>query len=265
MRIVAVIDELVFQVQRYDIPLLPIQPNQPLDIFNLQDAVRTAVDILYHLRDEEYESYKSFQYAKVIKEYGIYVDGALGQENLEVVPDALLWRQQFRSSFLSRLSTYTMTICSLDKMLEMTYRKLMEALSNTRYKDITPIKTLPKEEKARKEKLQQLLEPRRNEILHYKKLRDKVFAHTSYADPRNDTEDLQSASLAFYSGLFMRYAKDHVYVQIGHPLTEIDDRRDLSIFKDYFETMIPHYDNWSIMFIEILNQLSTINQAVYDY
>ena len=259
MRIFSAIDELVAQVQIYNIPLLPIRPNQPLTIFNLQDAVQTAVNILYHLRDEECEVYQNFQYAEAIQEYGISEDGTISQENLEVVPNALLWKQQFRASFLSRLSTYTMTVCSLDKMLEMTYKKFIEALLNTNYKDIEPIKSLPIDKKAKEKVLQNLLEPRRNEISHYKKLRDKVFAHTSYADPRNDAEGLQSASLAFYSGFFMKYAKDHVYIQIDSPLLETNDQINLNIFNDYFETITPHYDHWSMMFVDILDQLSTTN------
>lgn len=259
MRIVSVIDELVHKVQIYNIPLLPIQSNQSLTVFNLQDAVQTAVDILYHLRDEEYTCYQIFQYTEAIQKYGISEDGAVSQENLEVVPNALLWKQQFRANFLSRFSTYTMTVCGLDKMLEMTYKQFIEALLNTDYKDVAQIKSFLEDEEGKEKALQKLLEPRRSEISHYKKLRDKVFAHTSYADPRKDTKELQSASLAFYSGFFMKYAKDQVYIQINSPLLETNDQINLNIFKDYIETIIPHYDYWSMMFVDILDQLSAIN------
>ncbi|MBD2694179.1 hypothetical protein [Anabaena catenula] len=243
MRISRTIDELVFKVQIYNIPLLPIE--QPLTFLDLKDAIQTSEDILYHLHVEEYTSYQDFKYKEAIKEFGISSDGVINYENLTLVPDALLWVHQFRSTFLSRFSTYTMTICGLDKMLEKTYIKFLEALKNTQYNNLIPNE--PEES----------LNKRLKEIKHYTKLRNKVFAHTSYAIPQNDSEELQSASLAFYSGRSMRYAEDHVYMQIGFPLIKTNDQIELRIFKDFSDTIIPHYNEWATMFTEILVKLPT--------
>ncbi|YAF95606.1 MAG: hypothetical protein AB3A66_24175 [Nodularia sp. CChRGM 3473] len=245
MRISRTIEELIFKIQIYDIPFLPIE--KPLTFLDIKDAVQTSEDILYHLRDEEYISYKNFQYAKAVKEFGISSNSDISNENFMLVPDALLWVHQFRSNFLSRFSNYTMTVCGLDKMLKKTYIEFLEALKKTDYKNLVP----------NEENKNSLLEKRQTEIIHYTRLRNKVFAHTSYADPRKDSQELQSASLAFYSGRGLRYAEDHVYIQMEYPLIETNEKIEIRIFKDFGNVIVPHYNKWSNMFTDILMQLPT--------
>jgi hypothetical protein len=254
MEIFLVIDDLVSKAQMYNIPLLPLlpeQPDQPLTIFNLQDAVQTAVDILYHLRDEEDESYQAFNYKESIEIYGISLDGHINPMNSEDLPDALLWKQRFRSDFLSRLSTYVMTVCNLDGILKMTYTKFLEALKfkvGEALKDKALI--LPTDDRK-----EELIKQREEEIKCYRQLRNKVFAHTSYEAPRKDSEKLQLTSLEFYSGASMRFASDHVYIQIKPLLSGDNEQIELGIFGDYFKTVLLHYDEWAAMFVEILEQL----------
>ncbi|MBG1241027.1 hypothetical protein [Nostoc sp. NZL] len=246
MSISRTVDDLVYQVQIYNIPLLPIQ--QPLTFLELKDAIQTSVDILYHLHEEEYRSYKDFQYAEAVKEFGISSEGVLSDKNLMLVPDALRWINQFRSNFLSRFSTYTITICGLDRMLEKTYKEFLQALKNTRYNSLVP----------NQEQQKQSLDKRKEEIKYYTLLRNKVFAHTSFAAPQGDLEDLQSASLAFYSGSGMRYAEDHVYMQIDYPFVKGNIQVELRIFKDFSNLIILHYNEWAKMFTEIFVQLPNV-------
>ncbi|NJO52441.1 MAG: hypothetical protein HC840_27000 [Leptolyngbyaceae cyanobacterium RM2_2_4] len=236
MEIFLVIDDLVSKAQMYNIPLLPLlpeQPDQPLTIFNLQDAVQTAVNILYHLRDEEEESYQAFNYKESIEIYGISLDGEINPVNSENLPGASSWRQSFRSDFLSRLSTYVMTVCNLDGILEKTYDKLLKALREKASEELKDKSfTLSPEDMK---KIGKRKEERKEEIKYYSRLRNKVFAHTSYADPLKDPENLQLTSLEFYSGASMRFASDHVYIQIKPLLSGDNEQIELSIFGDYFK------------------------------
>lgn len=249
MEIISAVNKLVEKVQIYNIPPLPVQSEELSTIFNLQDAVETAIDIIAHLRDEEYISYQIFNYSEAMQAYGISLDGSINPENPEVVPDALLWKQQFRSSFLSRLSTYIITICGLDGILSRAYEDFLEALKVTKYSSLIPSEN----------SIEEMIKKRSEEINCYSKLRNKVFAHTSYSQPKYgrkiDSEELQSISLGFYSGASMRYATDHVYITIEPPLIEGNAQIKLSIFGDYFTTIMPHYESWSSMFTEILDKL----------
>lgn len=156
------------------------------------------------------------------------------------------WFQQLKVRFLTRASGYVITVCSLDGILTQSYRNFVSHLRNLGYKAITPA-----------DKGAALIASRRGEISDYEFYRHKVFAHTSFADPRKDSASLQHSSLMFYSGNLLFVKEDHLSLGGGSVIVDgiEEEVPEVSIVGGH-ETITDHYMKWETMFTDILDRLS---------
>lgn len=161
--------------------------------------------------------------------------------------------RKLRIRFLSRVTSYVTTVCNVDGIILVLYTDLLSIL-----KEIGGEELITDSEQTEK-----VICARKQEINAYRFYRNKVFAHTSYADPRKDSKSMQSTSLAYYSGSILSLGMEDckhlslgggAIVAIGAEQGDPPDFPNLSIVGDY-EKIVNHYTSWTRMFMEIFEKI----------
>lgn len=100
---------------------------------------------------------------------------------------------------------------------------------------------------------------RNNEIELYSYYRNKIFAHTSFANPKyhnkKDSISLQYTSLLYYAGNFVQLEGDHLALGGG---SFIVDKEEIIPTLDIIEnhnSLVLHFNNWENMFLSILEKI----------
>jgi len=151
-----------------------------------------------------------------------------------------------RTRFLARITSYVITACNLDGVLKTSYRKMLSDLGDLGYQD-----RLPSDKGA------VLMQERRAEIRSYSVIRNKIFAHTSFADPKGDSESMQFTALRFASGMMITYTMTCLSVGgASSPVSDKDkiDLPSVSVVGGH-PAMIQHCKQWENMFVSILDQI----------
>ena len=145
-----------------------------------------AAAILDYLHQSERDDYESVNYTPAI---------APTNDHDRVA------RSQLVTRFLARSTSYVMTVCNLDGILKRSYKEFWNTESELAFLHYLPT------DRGEKEFHQRALE-----ISAYRQYRDKVFAHTSFAQPKwrgkTDTKSLQYSSMLFYSGQLLATNSD---------------------------------------------------------
>lgn len=186
-------------------------------------AVATGTKVLYYLYDEDSrdEMYSG------------------------ISPPAFYLPRDARVRFLARMTAYIVTVCTLDGILRRSYRAFVKALKEMGYTSQVP-----------GDDGTALLDDRGKEIEPYQFYRNKVFAHTSYADPMRDSKSLQYSSIDYYSmGFTVRPSN---YLALGGGSLIIDKEEEgppeLEIRGGHINIR-EHYSEWERMFTDIIETI----------
>lgn len=199
-----------------------------------KNAVSWNLRVLRHLHDEEAATYQGLD---------------LSAEGL----GELLWKdhengQPVKCGVFVRHMAYVMTVCGLDGILSMSFGHFLKALSLGGVRGHFPSKA----------DVSRSLGDRRKEIADPLLLRNKVFAHTSYAHPQADSRTLQYTSL-FYSGMnLISLGKQCLGVGGGQVIV---DKGEIQIpsFKivESHPTIEAHYREWEKMFTQVVDRIDS--------
>lgn len=156
------------------------------------------------------------------------------------------WFQELKVRFLSRIIAYVITVCSLDGILVQSYRHFVDRLAKCGYGSIVP-----------NDRGSTAVSDRKKEIEEWSFYRNKVFAHTSFAAPQNDSASLQHSSLEYYSGNLL-YVKDS-YLALGGGSVIVEGQEEDPVpevsIVDGHSGITEHYAAWEAMFTDILNKI----------
>lgn len=190
-------------------------------------AVIGGIKVLDHLYIEEKEDYERSDYTKI---------------RLPADVSAFEILQSLKTRFMSRITSYIITICTIDGILRRSYTHFLSCLEQMGYNHMIP-------DNHGKE----LLRPRKEEIKDYLFYRNKVFAHTAFGYPaKADSRSLQYSSLYYFSGNLL-YLKDECLALGGGSIIVDKEERppELSIVRGYCDLRY-HYSLWEDMFTDIL-------------
>lgn len=187
------------------------------------DAVRRGLDIL------------ELNYKEELEDNSIsWMDNPFSVEHKERV-----------SRFLSRMTVFVVTVCSVDSILK---KGCEQFVNNLGLSEIV-------------NKQEYLL--RESEIMKWSKMRNKVFAHSSFAQPkyRNgvDSRSLQLTSLHFLGGNLLGGSENNYYIGGSYSKYEdedVDQSIDASLEKcgivNDYNSIVDHYIEWDKMFKTVL-------------
>lgn len=193
-------------------------------------AVIGGIKVLDYLYIEEKEDYERSDYTKIrlpadISDFEIF--------------------QSLKTRFISRITSYIITICTIDGILRRSYTHFLSCLEQMGYNHMIP-------DNYGKE----LLRRRKEEIKDYLFYRNKVFAHTAFGSPaKADSRSLQYSSLYYFSGNLL-YLKDECLALGGGSIIVDKEERppELSIVCGYWD-LRHHYSLWEDMFTDILEDI----------
>jgi len=194
-------------------------------------AVLMGTRVLNYLHAQEKEDYKRSEYTGI--------KPGTSSFNFEAF-------DELRVRFLARITSYIITVCTIDGILKQSYIHFIECLKQMGYNSIIPI-----------DSGKDLLRQRKEEIRDYLFYRHKVFAHTAFGSPKNDSLSLRHSSLAYFSGNLI-YLKDKYFALGGGSLIvdKEENPPELSIVKGH-PNLKEHYSLWERMFTDILINIPT--------
>lgn len=193
-------------------------------------AVIGGIKVLDHLFIEEKEDYERSEYTKI---------------RLPADVPAFETLQSLKTRFMSRITSYIITICTIDGILKRSYTHFLSCLEQMGYNHMIP-----------DDRGKELLRCREEEIKDHRFYRDKVFAHTAFGYPRKaDSRSLQHSSLYYFSGNLL-YLKDECLALGGGSIIVDKEERppELSIIRGYYD-LRHHYSLWEDMFTDILEDI----------
>lgn len=226
--------------------MLKTEPNQPFSrlqhsaigesLFIQQEigAMLRGWQMINHLHQAELDEYQQSSFSAEI---------------LPVTAEDVVFRNAFQTHVLCRLTSYIVTICTLDGILNTSYSNLLGLTQSA--SDSGP------DSKSE-------IHARQVEIEHHQWYRNKVFAHTSFSQPtyggKTDSESLQRSSLIYFSGELL-LAKPKIGKQVSFALGgggwcshgNSPKAPTLSILEDR-ENILTHYQTWENMFLTVLNK-----------
>ncbi len=186
------------------------------------DAIQTGISILNDIYKRELKDYQKYK-------------------NSDETHTKKYKKRKLR--FLSNYTSYLNTIYNLERILERSYEKIIKTLTHLGIKIVF-------------NKIN--VENRKKEIEAFIQFRHKVFAHTSFGYPREDSDSIQAASLLFFTGNFYLGA----YRGTGGSGININGKCEIlpiiSIIDDH-QKNIQHYENWENLFLEIFNTFDKID------
>lgn len=190
-------------------------------------AVINGMEVIEFLYLQEKQDYKDSQYFRLRLPTAV--------KDVEAF-------QSLKTRFMSRITSYIVTVCTIDGILRRSYVHFIKCLNEIGYSTIIP-----------DDNGESLLHQRKEEIKDYSFYRNKVFAHTAFADPVTaDSYSLQYSSLYYFSGNLI-YMKDDC-LALGGGCVIIDEEErppQLSIVYGY-PHLCHHYLLWEHMFTDIL-------------
>lgn len=190
-------------------------------------AVIGGIKVLDHLYIEEKDDYERSEYTKI---------------RLPADISAFETLQNLKTRFMSRITSYIITICTIDSILKRSYTHFLSCLEQMGYNHM-----------ILDDRGEELLRRRKEEIKDYLFYRNKVFAHTAFGYPlKADSRSLQYSSLYYFSGNLL-YLKDE-WLALGGGSIIIDKEEsppELSIVRGYYD-LRHHYSLWEDMFTDIL-------------
>lgn len=193
-------------------------------------AIIGGIKVLDHLYAEEKGDYERSEYAKVKHPADV---------------SALETFLSLKTRFISRTTSYIITVCTVDGILRQSYRHFLRCLNQLGYEAVIP-----------DDNGVSLLHQRKEEIKTYLFYRNKVFAHTAFGSPaKDDSRSLQYSSLYYFSGNLV-YVKDECFA-LGGGSVIIDKEEsppELSIVYGY-PNLTLHYSLWEHMFTNILENI----------
>ena len=193
-------------------------------------AVLMGTRVLNYIYAEEKQDYKQSEYPRM--------KPGTNSFNFEAF-------DKLRVRFISRVTSYIITVCTIEGILKQSYKHFIKCLNQMGYNVLTPIAC----ERT-------LLDQRKAEIDNYSFYRNKVFAHTTFGSPiKDDSYSLQYSSLAYFSGNLI-YLKDK-YLALGGGSLIVDKEEnppELSIVEGH-PNLRKHYLLWEHMFTDILENI----------
>lgn len=186
--------------------------------------------------------------------------GGLGSASLQgkVVPDRLL---RFKNQETILIGSYVVNARALLGILAKEYERTAEFL-----------RELARDQTPTKEAVKKAIQERNDDLRHVKRLRDKIYAHTAFADPkRDDHPGVELTSLLMFTGEDYCIDKhgltlgvSHVYVSGGIAAHFYSGVRPVfpevsvaSLAKDLGE----HLPKWYAMFEQLLETIASIPPA----
>ena len=204
-------------------------------------AISRAIQILNYLYDQERTTYSQSEYVEVIAniETGIEVGSSLDFiENHEFL-------QELQIQFLTRMTSYVITVCNLNGILTKAYEKLVKLAEDVSLEAIFPDKSYGKQ--------------RKKEVGNYYQWRNKVFAHTAFASPiKKDSEGTQEASAFYYAGTGIHLGKECMSIKGTIQVVwgvEAIQLPELSIV-GHHEQVMDYCKKWENMFSKALDKLN---------
>ena len=193
-------------------------------------AVIGGIKVLDYLFVEEKEDYEHSEYTKIRLPADVPASETL---------------QSLKTRFMSRITSYIITICTIDGILKCSYTRFLNCLEQMGYNHMIPDAC----GKA-------LLHCREEEIKDYLFYRNKVFAHTAFGSPKaGDSLSLQYSSLYYFSGNLLYLKGECLALGGGSIIVDKEERPpELSIVCGY-QDLMHHYSLWEDMFTDILEDI----------
>jgi hypothetical protein len=178
------------------------------------------------------------------------VDFIYKKEEDRIYPEKFDWfdDNDLRMDFQINVLAYVLLVCELERIVSKDYKdtcKKLELMGFSAFDDTLRI------------------EKRRVEIKKFKLWRDKVFAHTSYTNPRDkkvrkeDNISTQLTSLHFLLGGVLSFSEEGYFQLGGYAINAGEDEfipfPIIDIRGDH-QGIIDHYNAWEEMFVEIVNR-----------
>lgn len=193
-------------------------------------AVIGGIKVLDYLYIEEKRDYERSEYTKIRHPADVSAFETL---------------RNLKTRFMSRITSYIITICTIDGILKRSYDHFLSCLEQMGYNHMIP-----------DDRGEELLRHRNEEIKDYLFYRNKVFAHTAFGYPsKADSRSLQYSSLYYFSGNLL-YLKDE-WLALGGGSIIVDKEEsspELSIVRGYYD-LRHHYSLWEDMFTDILEDI----------
>lgn len=202
-------------------------------------AVTTGLRILNFLYHQELTAYSSSNYSTE-------------WFRMTEPPQDLINHHKFKElklGFLSRMTSYVITIYNLDGIFLTLYEVILSLMDEVGHKELIP------------DHKKTIIADRAHEIKDYLLWRHKVFAHTSFAFPKQDSKSMQETSIVYYSGSLL-YIGNNDFLSLGGGTImargdkpeDVPNFPTISIVGDYSKIMA-HYDKWQKILILILSKL----------
>lgn len=196
-------------------------------------AILRGTRVLDYLYAKEKEDYSQSEYTRKRP----------GTGNFDI--EALVELEELTVRFMSRMTSYIITVCTIDGILKQSYVHFINCLKQIGYDALIPADCG-----------ESLIDQRRAEINNYLFYRNKVFAHTAFGFPvKEDSLSLRYSSLEYFSGNLI-YLKDK-YLALGGGSLIVDKEEkppELSIVKEH-PSLRKHYSLWERMFTDILKNI----------
>ena len=159
------------------------------------------------------------------------------------IADDILW-----TGFQVRMTAYISIICSLDRIIEKNYKIFLDQIKSIKFDEILPKEKITKNN----------IEKRKNEIESFRFWRNKVFAHTAFAQPEGDNFSTQATSLAYFGGTIKCGYKDGFFEIGGCGICVGGNNPEIfpivSIMRDH-KKIRKHFEEWENIFLDVLLKL----------
>lgn len=175
-------------------------------------------------------------------------------ENPDLLPAAGAWPpadldrfRSYKAREVWRIGSYIVFACTLDGVIRRTYEHLVSMLqffSEAAFRDL--------ESRHRGAR-----DARREGLRDVRRLRNKVFAHTSFADPRGDSRSMQATSLKHFAGSIPVFSDGQMLVGGSSVQIRGDNTASLPMVgvSDLASKMGTHVDAWHGMCLDAMHAL----------
>ncbi|MFH2060493.1 MAG: hypothetical protein ABIJ59_16540 [Pseudomonadota bacterium] len=211
----------------YDLKLSKTEKGFPILIPIGIDAISVAIEMIEILNKENF---------KELSKYKDLYEKISNPENRSTVEPHLL--KQLKLKFLNRSISYITIACSIHGIFSRSYKIFNKILQNNGV--ISDTSSNNKYRELTKEKISNLFY-----------IRNKIIAHTSFGDPRNDDPYLQINSLLYFSGQIIRLLPEGFSISANQGLHvgEGKSNNHFFTFHKHHKIVLEMIDEWSSYFL----------------
>lgn len=163
--------------------------------------------------------------------------------------------RRYKAREVGRVGSYVVFSCTLEGVIVRKYRELLSSLRRFSEGGHQAVESMHAG----------AVEQRHEEMVDSRTLRNKVFAHTSFADPRDDSVSLQVTSLAHFSGSMPCFTGGRLRVGGASVHIENEDPVELPMvgMDDLASKMATHVESWFGMYRDVMEAFLAVTDDDY--